>query len=122
VAPSVADATEHLDRLVSAGFVARAGLERLVDVRRYVAALEHRLGGLAEDVGRDQRRMAEIRPLEVRYAQLVARQGRGPLDRSVADVGWMLEELRVSLFAQSIGARGPVSPARVGRRLADLGA
>ena len=80
---SVADARAHLDRLVRPGFVVRAGTRRLPDVHRYVRAIEYRLDRLAEDVPRDLRRMAEIVPLEQRYAGLRA----GPMPRSSTSAG-----------------------------------
>jgi len=118
---SVADATAHLDRLTGPGFVERAGVARLADVERYVRAVGHRLDRLAGDVAADQRRIVEIGPPERRYAALAA-AGRGGLDPAVADVGWLLEELRVSLFAQAVGVHRPVSVPRVERALAALGA
>ena len=54
------------------------------------------------------------------YAALVAEVPPGPLPGAVAEVGWLLEELRVSLFAQTLGTAVPVSPARIERELARL--
>ncbi len=119
---SVADAQAHLDRLVAPGFVVSAGTRRLPDVHRYVRGIEHRLDRLAGEVARDHRRLAEVRPLERRYAALVQAHGPGPLPTEVADVRWELEELRISLFAQSLGVAGTVSPARLARALDRLGA
>jgi ATP-dependent helicase HrpA len=76
VAASLTDARAHLDRLVRPGFVVRAGAGRLPDVLRYVRAIEYRLERLAEDVPRDIRRMAEVVPLEQRYAALLGDQRR----------------------------------------------
>jgi ATP-dependent helicase HrpA len=120
--PSVADARAHVDRLVRAGFVQRAGLARLPDVLRFVRGVEHRLERLAEDVQRDRRRMVEVRPLEQRYTAFVERLGRGPVGADVVDAGWQLEELRVAVFAQPIGAKGGPSPIKLTKQLATLGA
>jgi ATP-dependent helicase HrpA len=116
--PSVADATAQLDRLVRPGFVRRAGTARLDDVGRYVRAIGFRLDRLAADVGRDRRRMAEVVPLEDEYAALVR---KGATGAAVVELGWRLEELRVSTFAQPIGAKGSVSTTKLRRELAALG-
>jgi ATP-dependent helicase HrpA len=115
--PSVADATAQLDRLVRPGFVRRAGTARLDDVARYVRAIGFRLDRLAQDVGRDRRRMDEVVPLEDEYAALVR---RGATGAAVVELGWRLEELRVSTFAQPIGAKGAVSATKLRRELATL--
>jgi ATP-dependent helicase HrpA len=115
--PSVDDAAAQLDRLVRPGFVRVAGTRRLPDVHRYVRGIEHRLERLAGGVPGDQRRMAEVVPLESRYAGLLGRSGRSPVPVEVVELGWELEELRVSLFAQPLGARGSVSAKRIARAL-----
>ena len=119
---SVADARAHVDRLVGVGFVQRAGLIRLPDLLRYARGIEHRLERLAEDVPRDRRRTAEVRPLEQRYAAFVDRLGRGPVGAGGVDAGWQLEELRVAVFAQPIGAKGGPSVMKLTRQLGTLGA
>jgi ATP-dependent helicase HrpA len=113
---SVADASAHLRRLVRPRFVVVAGTARLADVARYVRAIGYRLDRLADDVGRDLRRMAEVTPLEDDYEALVRAGATGP---AVVELGWRLEELRVSVFAQPIGAKGFVSTTKLRRELAD---
>lgn len=115
--PTVADAGAHLDRLVAPGFVRRAGTDRLPDLHRYVRGIEYRLDHLAGDVHRDHRRMAEVRPIEREYADAVAALGR--VTEPVREVAWLLEELRMSTFAQPVGVDGPVSVKRIRRELAD---
>ncbi len=68
----MADAEAHVDRLVSPGFVERSGTDRLPDVHRYVRGIEYRLDHLGGDVARDQRRMAEVRPIERAVADAAA--------------------------------------------------
>jgi ATP-dependent helicase HrpA len=116
------DASVHLGRLVQPGFAAASGVDRLRDVQRYVEAIDYRLERVATDVGRDRRRMAEVRPLEERYRALAASFGRRPVPPAVREVGWALEELRISLFAQELGARASTSAKRVAKLLDDLGA
>lgn len=111
--PTVGDAEEHAARLVAPGFVRRAGTDRLPDIHRYVRGIEYRLDHLAGDVPRDQRRMADVRPLERDYAVAVSRLDR--VTDEVRNVAWLLEEYRMSVFAQPLGVDGPVSPKRVRR-------
>ena len=66
--------------------------------------------------------MVEVRPLEQRYTAFVERLGRGPVGADVVDAGWQLEELRVAVFAQPIGAKGGPSPIKLTKQLATLGA
>jgi ATP-dependent helicase HrpA len=95
----------------------------LPDVHRYVRGLEYRLERLADDVARDRRRMAEVVPLEERFARHLRRQGRtSAATPDAVEVGWQLEELRMSVFAQPLGVEGSVSPRRVARALDQLGA
>jgi ATP-dependent helicase HrpA len=91
-----------------------------------VRGLAYRLDHLAGGAARDRQRMAEVRPLEQRYDRLVGRLGSSGPDAEqsteIADLGRQLEELRVSVFAQPVGARGPVSPKKVAAALDRLGA
>ena len=114
--PTVSDARSHLERLVAPGFVRRAGTDRLPDVHRYVRGIEYRLDHLAGDVPRDQRRMTEVRPIEREYADAVKALDR--VTEPVREVAWLLEELRMSTFAQPLGVDGPVSVKRIRRELA----
>jgi ATP-dependent helicase HrpA len=99
--------------LVHAGFVAEAGIDRLRDVDRYLAAVQARLDKLATDPAKDRRHMALVQALEDEWV-LVADRDAG------AKVRWMLEELRVSLFAQSLGTKGSVSEQRIRKAIAAL--
>ena len=126
LASTVADAEAHVGRLVAPGFIRRSGADRLPDVHRYVRGIEYRLDHLAGDVARDRRRMAEVRPIE----RAVAAALDDPASRGcdLRDVAWMVEEFRMSVFAQPLGVEGPVSAKRIrqafraitGRPLADV--
>ncbi len=118
--PSVDDMRAHLDRLVRPGFVTATGLDRLADVERYVEAIGRRAAKLPEDPRRDRQRMAEVVALEKRYRAILDRQPRGRVSEDVVDAGWLLEELRVGTFAQSMRTARPVSPQRVAKALAAL--
>ena len=112
--PTVGDVEGHLARLVSPGFVRRSGTDRLPDLHRYLRGIEYRLDHLAGDVARDQRRMADVRPLEREYLGAVA--GLERVTDEARRVVWLLEEYRLSVFAQPVGVDGPVSPKRIRRQ------
>ena len=111
------DVRRQLAGLVFRGFVPRTGVARLADVERYLQAIEHRLDRLPKDPARDGEWMARVQPLEARLQALVDRGGRGP---AIDEARWMLQELRVGLFAQTVGTPYRVSEARVGRVLVEL--
>ncbi|MFN8096826.1 MAG: ATP-dependent RNA helicase HrpA [Dermatophilaceae bacterium] len=120
---TVADARAQLASLVGPGFVAAVGTEHLRDLPRYLRALAERLAKAAADPGRDQRLMTEVDRVESAYADLLA--SLTPLARAgddVRDVAWMIEELRVGVFAQGLGTAYPVSAKRVLRAIADRAA
>ena len=108
-----ADVRAQLDSLVRPGFVAATGVARLRDVQRYLRAMEHRLERAATNP-REGVLQEQVDGIEAAYADLLdslPATRRGAAD--VTDIGWMVEELRVSLFAQSLGTAHPVSEKRV---------
>ena len=111
--PAAADLTEQLDLLVFPGFLAATAYEHLTQLPRYLRAAQQRIAGLRTNPARDGAGLATILRCEDAYAELAAAAPPGPLPDFVADVGWLLEELRVSLFAQSLRTPVPVSEKRV---------
>ncbi len=114
VQPAADDMREQLSGLIYAGFVTATGYRRLPHLTRYLRGMERRLDKLPENPGRDAASMAVARRAEQAYREAVA--ALPPARRSgadVADVRWMLEELRVSLFAQALGTQAPVSENRL---------
>ena len=112
-APTRADVRAQLDSLVRPGFVAATGVARLRDVRRYLLAMQHRLERAATNP-REPVLQQQVDAVESAFADLL--ESLPPTRRAsaeVTDIGWMVEELRVSLFAQSLGTSGPVSEKRV---------
>jgi ATP-dependent helicase HrpA len=103
--------------LVHAGFVAEAGAARLPHIARYLRAAGHRLAKAADNPNRDAEIAWRIRDLEDGYAAARARAARAAPDpdrtATLAEVHWMLQELRVSLFAQQLGTPGPISEKRI---------
>ena len=117
------DARAQFAGLIHPGFVSETGLRRLPDLARYLRAISRRLDTVAEDPARDAGRMAAVQRVTDAFRQTV---GELPAwRRSGADVQavrWMIEELRVSLFAQVLGTSGPVSEKRILAALAGLSA
>jgi ATP-dependent helicase HrpA len=114
LAGAIADARGQFAALIYPRFVSETGLRRLPDLVRYLRAISRRLDTAAQDPGRDAERTAVVRGVTEAY-----QRGVGDLPaarRSGADVQavrWMIEELRVSLFAQVLGTSGPVSEKRI---------
>jgi ATP-dependent helicase HrpA len=118
--PSAEDMRAQLDRLIHPTFVTVTGGHRLIDLIRYLKGIERRLDKLAEDPWRDRERMRPVRRLEAQWDGLTG--GRTPWtgDPDVDAVRWMIEELRVSIWAQTLGTPGPVSEARIRRAIQRL--
>ena len=117
--PARADVRAQLARLVHPGFIAATGVDRLPDVERYLRAAARRLERLPDATAVDRDRMSTVHELERAYRERLAQVPGSP---SLREVPWMLEELRVSHFAQSLGTRGPISAKRVRRALEEAGA
>jgi ATP-dependent helicase HrpA len=112
--PAVADMHAQLAGLIYPGFVAATGYRRLPHLTRYLRGIERRLDKLPENPGRDAASMAVARRAEQAYRQAVAELPAPRRDHpDVTEVRWMLEELRVSLFAQTLGTQAPVSENRI---------
>jgi ATP-dependent helicase HrpA len=105
------DVARQLGRLVYPGFVAATGAARLPDVLRYLRAALRRLERLPDNPAVDRDRMRTIHELEQAYER--RRDGGRPLP----EVPWLLEELRVSQFAQGLGTRQQVSAKRIRRAI-----
>ncbi len=112
-APEAAlDATQQLQRLMPKGFLASTPWTQLQHFARYLKAIVLRLEKLRDDPQRDAARLAELRPQETRYWRLVAER-RGVVDERAQEFRWLLEELRVSFFAQELRTPQPVSVKRL---------
>jgi len=112
--PAAADIGDQLDGLIYPGFLTAAGAPRLPALARYLKAGGRRMDKLAENAGRDAQQMAVVH--RVRDAYRLALAALPPEARSgeaSTEVRWQIEELRVSLFAQTIGTPLPVSERRI---------
>ncbi len=111
--PAFADVRAQFGGLVHDGFISAAGARRLPDLVRYLRAIQQRLDKLGDGI-RDAERMATVHRVAQAYRETVADLPPGRRDDpDVQAVRWMIEELRVSLFAQTLGTNGPVSEKRI---------
>ncbi|VTU34736.1 ATP-dependent RNA helicase HrpB [Variovorax sp. PBS-H4] len=116
---ATADAAQQLQRLVGKRFIAQTPWPRLAHFARYLKAISLRLDKLRADPARDAQRLAELRPQEQRYWRLVAER-KGAVDERMDEFRWLLEELRVSFFAQELRTPQPVSIKRLDKLWAQL--
>ena len=117
-AAAIEDIREQFRRLLPAGFVARAGRDRLPDLARYLTAIARRLELLSRDPEVDAARMARVHAVQTAYDELVrALPATRAAAADVTAISWQLEELRVSLWAQQLGTPRPVSEKRIFRAL-----
>jgi ATP-dependent helicase HrpA len=116
--PSLTDMRDQLARLVHPGFVGEAGLDRLRRYPTYLTALELRRQRLDEQPARDREPLARIVDLQSAYLHQVDALPVGrPASAALRTVRWLLEEYRVSLWAQQLGHE-KVSDQRVRAALA----
>ncbi|HYB15602.1 MAG TPA: ATP-dependent RNA helicase HrpA [Streptosporangiaceae bacterium] len=121
VRPAVADMRAQLSGLIYPGFVTATGYRRLPHLTRYLRGMERRLDKLPENPARDAANMAVAQRAGQAYRLAVADLPAARRDDAdVTDARWMLEELRISLFAQTLGTVAPVSENRMLAALARL--
>jgi ATP-dependent helicase HrpA len=112
--PAAVDIRAQLDRLIAPGFLTTAGRSRLPALARYVKAIGRRLDKLTENAGRDAQQMVMVHRVQDAYERALA--ALPPEARSadaVREIRWQIEELRVSLFAQTLRTPSPVSERRI---------
>ncbi len=114
------DAAQQLARLMPKRFLIQSPWGALPHFARYQKAITARLEKYRADPARDAARLAELRPLEQRYWRLVAER-KGVVDERMQEFRWLLEELRVSFFAQELRTPQPVSVKRLEKAWAQVG-
>ncbi|MFF0814060.1 ATP-dependent RNA helicase HrpA [Rhodococcus sp. NPDC003318] len=118
---AVDDVREQLDALVYAGFVSETGATRLRELPRYLDAAIARLEALPGSAVRDRQSLAVLDGVFDEYGTLLARlDPRRHHDSDVDAIRWMIEELRVGLFAQALGTPYPVSDKRIRKAIAAI--
>jgi ATP-dependent helicase HrpA len=113
------DIAAQLQRLVPKRFVAQSPYAQMQHFPRYLKGVVMRLDKLRADPARDAQRLAELRPLEQRYTRRLA-ELKGQADARLDEYRWLLEELRISLFAQELRTPQPVSVKRLDKVWAQL--
>ncbi|MEU5526384.1 ATP-dependent RNA helicase HrpA [Micromonospora chersina] len=118
VVAALADIRNQLGGLVHKGFITEAGYARLPDLLRYLTAIERRLDRLPGNPQRDKQQQDRIAVVQKEYQDLLA--ALPPSKRqstAVRQIRWMIEELRVNVFAQALGTPYPVSEQRIYRAM-----
>ncbi len=113
----IADVEAQIGQFIYPGFLGGVGADRLDDLHRYLRAAVYRLRKLPENPQRDLELMTRIQLLEEEHDALMDSL---PWSPRMVDISWMLQELRVSFFAQQLGAKGPISEKRIRRAFAEL--
>ncbi len=116
--PALADMKAQVGRLVYRGFVSEAGAAQLREIPRYLSGVQARLDKLSTSVGRDRLLMDQVASLQEAYLHRVDALPAGrPPGAALRKVRWMLEEFRVSLWAQHLGTAYSVSDTRIRKAL-----
>ena len=110
------DMQAQLDALAAPGFLRDVPAAALAEYPRWLKAMSLRAERAQRDPVRDQQRMLELASFTAALA------AADPADPEAHALRWELEELRVSLFAQELGAKGGISPKRLAARVEKLGA
>lgn len=114
IAFAMSDIQSQLDKLVFKGFVEACGWNRLADVARYLKAIETRIDKLPVDPTRDRLHMQSINKVQDALAAQLAKVPRSkPTPPALIEARWMIEEYRVSCFAQVLGTAYPISEKRI---------
>ncbi|WGW10750.1 ATP-dependent RNA helicase HrpA [Saxibacter everestensis] len=116
----LADLRAQVDGLLQPGFVAETGWQQLQHLPRYLTAAERRLDKLTDNAARDRQLMERVRLQADAFEKAKAKLKPGtPPGARLRGVRWMLEELRVSFFAQELGTVYPISEKRIAKALAE---
>ncbi len=114
MALALSDIKEQMGGLVFRGFVTQHGWKKLPDTVRYLKGIERRLEKIATDPHRDRAQMSRIEHVQKLWQQCRAKLNPTQLQQTeIKEVRWMIEELRISLFAQQLGTPYPISDKRI---------
>lgn len=111
---AMSDIRAQIDGLIFKGFATSSGWQRLPDIQRYLQAIEKRLEKLPIDPNKDRLHLLRIESVKAQYQAILNKlpKGRG-IPENVKAIPWMIEELRVSYFAQQLGTPYPISDKRI---------
>ncbi|MEK6159942.1 ATP-dependent RNA helicase HrpA [Vibrio cholerae] len=111
---ALSDVKAQIEGLIFSGFATECGWKRLPDILRYMRAIERRMEKLQVDPNKDRLHMLKIESVANKYKELLNKIPKGmAIPDNVREIRWMLEELRVSYFAQQLGTPYPVSDKRI---------
>ncbi|EGR1702372.1 ATP-dependent RNA helicase HrpA [Vibrio cholerae] len=111
---ALSDVKAQIEGLIFSGFATECGWKRLPDILRYMRAIERRMEKLPVDPNKDRLHMLKIESVANKYKELLNKIPKGmAIPDNVREIRWMLEELRVSYFAQQLGTSYPVSDKRI---------
>ncbi|EKF9986355.1 ATP-dependent RNA helicase HrpA [Vibrio cholerae] len=111
---ALSDVKAQIEGLIFSGFATECGWKRLPDILRYMRAIERRMEKLPVDPNKDRLHMLKIESVANKYKELLNKIPKGmAIPDNVREIRWMLEELRVSYFAQQLGTPYPVSDKRI---------
>ena len=117
---ALSDIKAQIEGLIFKGFATECGWKRLPDILRYLQAIEKRMEKLPIDPNKDRLHMLKIESVANNYQELLNKIPKGlMIPEKVKEVRWMLEELRVSYFAQQLGTPYPVSDKRIKNTIDD---
>ncbi|MCR5536660.1 MAG: ATP-dependent RNA helicase HrpA [Succinivibrio sp.] len=117
LARTYADVRSQLDSLVYKGFLSETKLEHLKELPRYLEAAKVRLIRAPRDLAKDLNCMRILEDVTTSYENARGHYKKGQEPEALGEVRWMLEELRVSFFAQSLGVKIPISSKRIDNEL-----
>ncbi|WP_275440788.1 ATP-dependent RNA helicase HrpA [Vibrio sp. Of7-15] len=111
---ALSDIKAQIEGLIFKGFATECGWKRLADIHRYMKAIERRMEKLPIDPNRDRVQLLKVESVANDYKELLNKIPKGqPVPEKVKEIRWMIEELRVSFFAQQLGTPYPVSDKRI---------
>jgi ATP-dependent helicase HrpA len=114
VIQSHGDVKQQSEQLVFKGFVSASGIDKLDNIIRYLKGILRRLEKLPIDPNQDRLKLIEVNKAVDKYNNVLSSQRKDkPIATEILDTKWMIEELRISLFAQNLGTSQPISLKRI---------
>jgi len=114
VIQSHSDIKQQCEQLVFKGFVSDSGLVKLDDIIRYLQGMLRRLEKLPSDPNQDRLKLIEVNKVNDLYKTIIGKQRKDkPIENELLATRWLIEELRISLFAQNLGTSAPISAKRI---------
>ncbi|MBR0573620.1 MULTISPECIES: ATP-dependent RNA helicase HrpA [Pasteurellaceae] len=111
---AMSDIKNQINHLIYPNFVTEMGYTKLANLQRYLTAIEKRLDKLGIDPNQDRAKMLRVEQVQNAYQQLLAKLPKSKaIPNEILDIRYMIEELRVSLFAQQLGTPYPISDKRI---------